>query len=216
MKNPLQCGGKGGCEGATPELGFSYIAENGIVLEKAMPYQATDGVCPARKEDSTSTLRGSMELKDRTATAAAGIKGYAVVPTNDYESVMNAVAKTGPVAVAIAANGIFRYESGVFHSSGASDINHAVVLVGYGTDEKSGEDYYLVRNSWGANWGEDGYIRVKRDSDPSCSMDTTPLDGLGCALDADGSKADVKPTKVCGTIGILFDVSFPVGGHLIE
>lgn len=52
-------------------------------------------------------------------------------------------------------------------------------MVGYGTDPLLG-DYWLVRNSWGTRFGEDGYIRVRRDSNPVCKIDWTPLDGSGC------------------------------------
>jgi len=219
VKNPMQCGGKGGCEGATPELGFAHVAEKGITTEENMPYSGTNGVCPA-KEDENTTLRGThkfhMKNSGMSSTAAASIAGYATIPTNDYETVMNAVAKTGPVPVAVAASRMMFHEGGVFHDETSTEINHAVVLTGYGTDEASGEDYYLVRNSWGGHWGEGGYIRIKRDSDSHCGMDTKPLDGLACKLNADGSKAEVKPVKVCGTIGILFDVSLPVGGYLVK
>jgi len=214
VKNPEHCGGSGGCEGATYELGFDYVAKHGLKLEKEMPYKASDEKCFLEDEDEDEelTLCGS---RSSSKSGVASITGYAPVPTNDYVTTMNAVAKTGPVAVAVAASAMSLYEKGVFHHEG-TDLNHAVVLVGYGTDEESGEDYWLVRNSWGPNWGEKGYIRIKRENNPSCGTDKKPLDGLACALDADGNKVTPKQMKVCGTLGILYDVSLPVGGYLLQ
>ena len=87
--------------------------------------------------------------------------------------------------------------------------------LGYGTDEESGHDYWLVRNSWAPTWGEGGYIRLKRNDpskvDPSavCGVDTAPCDGTGCA------PQDCNTTvKVCGTSGILYDASYPTGAGL--
>lgn len=82
------------------------------------------------------------------------------------------------------------------------NINHAVVLVGYGSED--GLDYWLVRNSWGYYYGEDGYIRVLRESSTYCAVDSTPQDGSAC-------KGDDKPIQVCGMCGILSDSSYPIG-----
>ncbi len=105
------------------------------------------------------------------------------------------------------------YESGVFSGSGSSTVNHAVVLAGYGVDEETGEKYYKIRNSWGPDYGESGYIRVIRSDDDStnCSVDNDPLEGIACALDENGNKIDVENPSVCGNSAILFDVSYPVG-----
>ena len=65
-----------------------------------------------------------------------------------------------------------------------TDVDHAIVLEGYGTDSATGLDYYLVRNSWSASWGEQGYIRIARYGQTAkgepCAEDTTPGDGDGC------------------------------------
>mmetsp|Transcript_134907 Transcript_134907/g.200705 ORF Transcript_134907/g.200705 Transcript_134907/m.200705 type:complete len:125 (+) Transcript_134907:758-1132(+) len=123
---------------------------------------------------------------------------------------MAALVNVGPLGIAVDA-AWFSYESGVF--SGCStdenvDIDHGVSLVGYGTDAESGKNYWLVRNSWGSSWGENGYIRLERESDLEngikCGTDSTPKDGVAC-------KGETDPVKVCGTCGIYFDVSYPTG-----
>jgi cathepsin L len=85
------------------------------------------------------------------------------------------------------------------------------VLVGYGTDAATGLDYYLVRNSWSAGWGEDGYIRVARYGDSAagepCLTDNTPGDGDGC-------RGGPPKIQVCGLCGILSDSSYPTGASL--
>ena len=78
---------------------------------------------------------------------------------------MNAIATVGPIAISVEAQW-GGYEEGVFNgcTDDNTDINHAVVLVGYG--EENGQKYWIVRNSWSPSWGEKGYIRLSRsDSD---------------------------------------------------
>lgn len=60
----------------------------------------------------------------------------------------------------------FNYVSGVISgTSCGTDLNHAVTAVGYGTDAETGLNYYLVRNSWGADWGDKGYVKIAREGD---------------------------------------------------
>lgn len=72
------------------------------------------------------------------------------------------VAEYGPISVAVQATQNWQqYKGGVLTSScGSRNVDHAVVIVGYGTD--SGQDYWLIRNSWGTQWGESGYVRLSR------------------------------------------------------
>lgn len=190
VPNPNECGGTGGCQGATEPLGFAYVAQAGMTTEKTYPYTGTTGKC---------TYKNS--------TAVVGIKDFVHLPHNDYNSLMNAVATAGPVAVSVAASW-FSYESGVFSGDCGTDIDHAVQLVGYGSTS-SGVDYWIIRNSWSASWGESGFIRIKRfgDGKEPCATDSTPGDGNGC-------KGGPKTIQVCGLCGVMSDSSYPTGAYV--
>ena len=137
------------------------------------------------------------------------------LPTNNYKAIMNAVSKQGPLGLALAAGNWMYYEKGVMSDQGAT-VNHAVTLVGYGIDEKTGEKFWKIRNSWGSGFGEGGYIRIKRSDDDdteNCRLDNDPSVGVACSLDDSGNKVNLKPVKVCGDSAVLFDASYPVGAH---
>jgi cathepsin L len=100
--------------------------------------------------------------------------------------------------------------------------DHLVVLEGYGTDETTGEDFWLIRNSWGPLWGEHGYIRLLRldpstleDPDADCGIDVTPADGVACTKDDSDNEIAPPAAKICGNSGILYDTSIPLGAHLV-
>lgn len=190
LPNPKQCGGTGGCEGATQWLGFDYVSKNGMASEAGYPYTAADGQC-----------------KQFTPVVHPGVIGSFVrIPPNNYSALMNAVVNVGPIAISAAAEPWQTYESGVFSSDCGADVDHAIQLVGFGTD--GGSDYWLVRNSWGGSWGEDGYIRIKRFGDKGqepCQTDSQPGDGTGC-------KGGPSSVQVCGLCGILSDSSYPIFG----
>lgn len=207
--NPDHCGGEGKCTGATVELGLNYIADatargtGGMFALDDVPYTGDDGPgC----EDLAAGKRPTV-----------GIEGWTKLPTNDYRAVMNALAKVGPLAIAVGADNWNLYEKGIFKATSAT-VNHAVLLVGYGIDEETGEKFYKVRNSWGTTFGENGYIRLQRTDDDSsrCTTDKHPLLGVACALDDNGNTIDVEPVEVCGTSALLFDVSYPKGVHSIK
>merc|ERR1711944_364802 len=101
------------------------------------------------------------------------------------------------------------YEGGIFDGCSYEEnieINHGVQLVGYGTDAEHG-DYWIVRNSWGPEWGEEGFIRLKRETEVNCGTDSTPM--MGTACEGDGNAVQ----KICGMCGVLFDTTYPISSR---
>jgi cathepsin L len=99
--------------------------------------------------------------------------GYTMIKQGDENALKAAVATIGPIAVAIDAEDDFvSYTSGVFESTNCSqtDLDHGVLVVGYGTDKESGKDYWLVKNSWAADWGDEGYIKMARNKNNMCGI----------------------------------------------
>ncbi|CAN1229450.1 Senescence-specific cysteine protease SAG39 [Linum perenne] len=146
-------GNNQGCNGGLMDDAFKFIIQNkGLTTESNYPYKtkypydAADGTCNANKEGSS----------------AATIKGYEDVPANNEAALMKAVASQ-PISVAIdAGDSSFQfYSSGIFTGECGTELDHGVTAVGYG--ESDGKKYWLVKNSWGAQWGEAGYIRMQKD-----------------------------------------------------
>eukprot|EP00949_MAST-11_sp_MAST-11-sp1_P004326 g4326.t1 len=199
VRNPDQCGGKGGCEGATAELGLAYVKEHGLSTEEDYPYAGKDASC-------------------KQTTAAATINGTVKVKSNDARQLMLALVQHGPVAISAAAKMWNFYSGGVFDSSPLEkhcdfDIDHAVQLVGYGYDDSLKKAYWTVRNSWGAKFGEGGYIRLLREplNETRCGVDPTPSHGI-CGK---GASCTCPPSPTyCGTCGLLSDSWFPTGARL--
>ena len=151
--------GSRGCQGGQMEGAFKFVIQNGQCSLYSYPYTAKDEKC-------------------KTCTALAHISSCSDVRPNDQVSLKGAVSQQ-PVAVAISADSrIFQsYSGGVITSASCyTSLNHGVLVVGYGTENDI--DYWLVKNSWGPNWGLDGYVKIQKSSsntDPGvCGISMQP------------------------------------------
>ncbi|KAK3225201.1 hypothetical protein Dsin_005063 [Dipteronia sinensis] len=136
-----------GCNGGLMDLAFDFIKKRGgITTEDKYPYGANDGTCDASNLNSP----------------AVSIDGHEDVPANDEDALLKATANQ-PISVAIdAGSSDFQfYSEGVFTGKCGTELNHGVAVVGYGTT-LDGTKYWIVRNSWGPEWGEKGYVRMQR------------------------------------------------------
>lgn len=136
-----------GCNGGLMNLAFDYIKNNGIAKESDYPYVGKQEPCNAN-----------------VASPTVRITGYEMVPSNDESALLNVVAHQ-PVSVAIAAGSqdFKQYSNGVFNGECGDELNHGVTLIGYGSEE--GAKYWLIKNSWGTTWGEEGYMKLARGID---------------------------------------------------
>jgi len=165
-QNLMDCSsaqGNMGCDGGLMDDAFQYIiANNGIELEADYPYTGEDGP----------------KCEYKVADRGACIQNFADIPTGNETALAIAIANVGPVSVAIdASQSSFQfYETGVYWSEFCSSTNldHGVLAVGYGTEQGyfGPEDFYIVKNSWGASWGDNGYINMIRNWDNNCGIAT--------------------------------------------
>lgn len=137
-----------GCNGGLMDYAFAFIVSNGgLHKEDDYPYLMEEGTCQESRDEAEVVT----------------IDGYHDVPANDEKSFLKALANQ-PLSVAIDASGrdFQFYSGGVFDGQCGTDLDHGVAAVGYGTSK--GVDYVVVKNSWGAKWGEKGFIRMKRNT----------------------------------------------------
>lgn len=152
--------GNDGCDGGLMDLAFKWIKKNGgIDTEASYPYKAEDEKC-----------------RYNSSTVGATDKGYVDVTKGNENALKEAVAIVGPISVAIdASSSDFQfYKDGVYVSDDCSTVllDHGVLTVGYGHDKDSGMDYWLVKNSWGEEWGDQGYIKMARNHNNMCGIST--------------------------------------------
>ena len=150
----LDCAGdfdNHGCDGGLPSHAFEYVhSAGGIATEFTYPYHAnTTGAC------STESIKMIGAKTSRSFNVTEG----------DEESIKRILATVGPVSIAFQVVDDFRfYHRGIYASelchSGPQDVNHAVLVVGYG--EEGDVPYWIIKNSWGPEWGEEGYFRMVR------------------------------------------------------
>jgi len=195
VPNPKHCGGTGGCEGATGELAYQYMVDHGIPLESEVGYVGQTQQCENTNADGPYSSNKRVMLS-----------GWNQLPSNKLQPLQQALTTEGPAVVSVDANNWFDYTSGVFDGCDKENpvLGHAVLLVGYGED--SGKGYWRIQNSWGADWGEAGHIRMIKhaDEEAQCGTDRKPQEGSGC----DGGPSEIT---VCGSCGILYEPLIPQG-----
>jgi len=224
-RNPDECGGTGGCQGATAELAMDYVFKYGCKTEDEVPYTAQDSTCPhSLLQDGSSDDPSELGEHRHSASSAAslGMVGWTKLPENKVNPVKLALVTKGPVGVSISAGLSWnQYAGGVLDDClGDAIIDHAVVLIGYGvsksavglasllgTGEAAGMKFWHLQNSWGLDWGEKGYLRMLRKDDDDeenkqCGTDNDPQIGSGC-------KGGPSEVHVCGMCGLLYDTVIP-------
>lgn len=160
--------GNHGCNGGLMEDAFTYVHDNGLSAELDYPYTATS----------------SRFSSCKSFTPVTYIDGCVMVMQNELE--LTYAVSRQPVSVSIEADSksFQLYKSGVYDNPDCgTTLDHGVLAVGYGTDSGTGKDYWLVKNSWSASWGDAGYIKIARNS---------------------------VATSIQGQCGIAMDASYPV------
>jgi len=198
VQNPQHCGGKGGCDGATVELGMAYALKSGLSDLTQTPYQGKDTPCKNVKTPILAEGDG-----DHDGGKSFGLIGWNMLPRNKEAPLARALIDKGPVGVSVAASTWYSYKTGIFNSCQKNCVvDHAVTL--YGFHKQGAQKYWLIRNSWGKKWGENGFIRMARtnNEDKHCGMDNQNQKGTGC-------DKDPKSVKVCGMCGVLYDSVVP-------
>ncbi|XP_069779080.1 cathepsin L2-like [Narcine bancroftii] len=147
--------GNAGCNGGSVFAGFLFIKERGIASEVSYPYTAKDGDCKFNQSDIVATCKGMKRIpKDSEVDLAA------------------AVASVGPISAGIDAEhrSFMLYKSGIFYEPNCSpvDLDHGILVVGYGMENQ--KPYWIVKNSWGASWGDEGYVHMAKDMDNNCGI----------------------------------------------
>jgi cathepsin L len=153
-----------GCNGGLMDNAFKYIKENGgLMSEESYPYRGKEGKCRFNKNKVVATCSGFMDVQ-----------------SGDEQALKEAVATSGPVSIAIdvTEDRFMLYKDGVFVDetcqNAEDSLNHGVLIVGYGSNntDNGQMDYWIVKNSWGSSWGEEGYIRMARNKDNMCGVAT--------------------------------------------
>ena len=132
-----------GCQGGYMTNAYNYLRSYKMMQDSSYPYISQVSSC-----------------KYNAAAGVVNTVGYGEAKYN-YDALLNAVAKQ-PVAVGVTASAysFLYYRGGIITSNCGGYLNHAVTIVGYG--QEGSTPYWIVKNSWGANWGEQGYVRILR------------------------------------------------------
>ena len=170
-------GSEMGCKGGDMNNCFKWIGvNNGICTEESYYYVSGTTMKSGKCQTSCKTIEGT------------DVSNFIDVETNSDVAMMTVLSER-PVSIAIEADqkDFQLYKSGVFTGDCGTTLDHGVLLVGYGTEGAT--DYYKVKNSWSTSWGEGGYIKLGKGTDPATG------------------KAYNKGSGQCG---VLLEASYPV------
>lgn len=147
-----------GCRGGVTENAFKYIKDTGgINSQQLYPTTSNRQMCKFNRQEAQSHITGFVVVRH---------------DAND-ESLKDAVANVGPIASVIDASDItFQfYSHGIYQSSRCKNesSNHAVIIIGYGREENN-QNYWLIQNTWGEDWGEKGIFKLNRDISNNCGI----------------------------------------------
>ncbi|CAH1987825.1 unnamed protein product [Acanthoscelides obtectus] len=148
--------GNMGCKGGLMSYAYDYVKDKGILTENEYPYKGHQESCKQKGNGFK-------------------IKSYINITIKDENALTQAVATIGPISCCMDASCMSSYSHGIVDSTCGCDsdrysMNHGVLVVGYG--EEKGIEYWIVKNSWGADWGEKGYFRLKKDGQNTCGIAT--------------------------------------------
>jgi len=131
--------GDQGCQGGLPENAFKYVKAHGLETEQQYRYTGRGGSCRA-------SGRGAVSISGQTTIS------------HSEGQMLTFLQQKGPISIGVDASRFQTYRGGIMTSCQAGRLDHGVLIVGYGTT--GGQTYWKIKNSWGASWGESGYIRV--------------------------------------------------------
>ena len=159
--------GNEGCDGGWPYLAIQYVADNGIDTEASYNYTSGDG--------DNGICRANDGVK---ADVTGYIDTYQFVE-RDEDAMATYVANYGPISISLDAMTQiwwpYTSDSGVIKSCCDKDVDHAVLIVGYNmTSSDTSEHYWIIKNSWGTDWGYDGYIYLQMGTD-QCGITSQPV-----------------------------------------
>ena len=156
-QNLVDCSSQNeGCDGGWPTLAMEYIKKNGIDSESSYQYDGNDESCAYNRSNVASYLNDIV-----------------LIPSGNMSSLYNAIGLVGPISIAIDAEDDFQfYKAGIYSSSlcSSDNLDHAVLAVGYSTFKNT--SFIIVKNSWGSDWGMDGYIYMSTEIPNMCGMVT--------------------------------------------
>jgi len=139
-----------GCNGGFPTWAYDYVQQaGGLENATVYPYDAEQGTCRFNVADEKATVTGYSWLSNDTHKNEDAMEAY--------------VGTTGPLSIAVDASSWQFYKTGIIRLICGTTLDHAVQIVGYATEAGLFKTkYWIVRNSWGADWGEQGYVFVER------------------------------------------------------